>query len=121
MLVAGALLYAVDPNEPGHYPMCPTRWLFGIDCPGCGVLRATHALLHGDVPAALDHNALLPLYLGAAAWFAARWYRAAWRGRHPAVTTAQARGRTMVLIASMVVIVVFGVVRNLVPYLSSSA
>jgi hypothetical protein len=49
---------AVDPGEPGHYPACPLLQLTGIYCPGCGGLRSAHAVAHGDLPAALDANAL---------------------------------------------------------------
>jgi hypothetical protein len=71
-LVGGALagcavLALVDPNVPGRYPVCPTRALLGFDCPACGTLRGLHAALHGDVLAAIDHNALLLLALPLAA------------------------------------------------------
>jgi hypothetical protein len=62
-VAAGSYIYAVDPNQPGGYPLCPTRAVFGVDCPGCGSLRAIHALLHGDVGRALDHNLLLMVTL----------------------------------------------------------
>jgi hypothetical protein len=64
LVVAGlAYLYAFDPNQPGHYPACPTRTLFHVDCPGCGTARALHALLHGDLAGAADHNVLLVVTL----------------------------------------------------------
>ncbi|WP_330340638.1 DUF2752 domain-containing protein [Streptomyces sp. NBC_00557] len=58
--VAGAFAYvgAVDPNQPGHYPVCPLYRLTGLYCPGCGGLRSAHALVHGDLLAALRDNAL---------------------------------------------------------------
>ena len=58
--VAGAFAYvgAVDPNEPGHYPACPLLEYTGIFCPGCGGLRSAHAVVHGDLAAALQANAL---------------------------------------------------------------
>ena len=65
-LAAGVGLLAIrDPNQAGSYGLCPLNALTGLDCPFCGGLRGTHALLHGDVSAALDHNLLLPLFLGA--------------------------------------------------------
>lgn len=64
-VVAAGLLLARDPNVPGAYGFCPLRALTGLDCPLCGGLRGTHALLQGDVAAALDFNLLLPLYLTA--------------------------------------------------------
>lgn len=58
--VAGAFAYvgAVDPNHPGHYPACPLLHYTGLYCPGCGGLRSAHALVHGDLAAALQDNAL---------------------------------------------------------------
>ncbi|MCS0603949.1 DUF2752 domain-containing protein [Streptomyces sp. LP11] len=58
--VAGAVAYvgAVDPNQPGHYPVCPLYGLTGLYCPGCGGLRSAHAFVHGDLLGALRDNAL---------------------------------------------------------------
>ncbi|MFF1255777.1 MULTISPECIES: DUF2752 domain-containing protein [unclassified Streptomyces] len=53
-----AYVGSVDPNEPGHYPVCPLLHYTGIYCPGCGGLRSAHALVHGDLMAALGDNAL---------------------------------------------------------------
>ncbi|MFI8823063.1 DUF2752 domain-containing protein [Streptomyces sp. NPDC053431] len=49
---------SVDPNEPGHYPVCPLLRFTGVYCPGCGGLRSAHAFAHGDLAAALGFNAL---------------------------------------------------------------
>ncbi|WP_327175204.1 DUF2752 domain-containing protein [Streptomyces sp. NBC_01335] len=58
--VAGAFGYVatVDPNEPGHYPVCPLFRLTGLLCPGCGGLRSAHAFATGDFATALGDNAL---------------------------------------------------------------
>jgi hypothetical protein len=40
-------------------PVCPTATLFGVPCPGCGLTRATLALLRGDVQAALHFHPLV--------------------------------------------------------------
>jgi len=65
-----SLVAVVDPNQPGHYPSCPIRVVTGWACPGCGALRAVHALTHGDVATALQLNAMLVLFLPVvvAAW-----------------------------------------------------
>ncbi|MFI2369608.1 DUF2752 domain-containing protein [Streptomyces sp. NPDC018833] len=57
--VAAAFAYVgtVDPNEPGHYPVCPLLRFTGIYCPGCGGLRSAHAFIHGDLATALGANA----------------------------------------------------------------
>ncbi len=112
-------LAAVDPNTPGHYPVCPLKLLTGVDCPGCGMLRATHDLAHGDIAGALDHNVLMVVLvpLAAVLWF--RWVRRAWSGVTPAVTKAQFRRRNAILLTILVLVLAFGVVRNFVPYLGS--
>ncbi|MGA5793441.1 DUF2752 domain-containing protein [Streptomyces cellulosae] len=70
--VAAAFAYvaAVDPTEPGHYPVCPLFGLTGLYCPGCGGLRSAHAVAHGDLATALQANA--PAVLGYAV-FAVLW------------------------------------------------
>ncbi|MET8943496.1 DUF2752 domain-containing protein [Streptomyces sp. NPDC004542] len=57
--VAWAFAYvgAVDPNRPGHYPVCPLLRFTGLYCPGCGGLRSAHAFVHGDLATALQDNA----------------------------------------------------------------
>ena len=120
ILAGAAVLVAVDPNEPGHYPVCPMRALFGVDCPACGALRGTHDLLVGNVPAAADHNILLFVFIPVALVFLARWSRRAWVGRREPVTAAQFRRNNRLLIVTLVLVLAFGVVRNFVPYLSST-
>jgi len=62
-VAACALLYAVPPGEGGLYPPCPFHAATGLHCPGCGTLRALHALLHGDPAAAVGLNILTVLSL----------------------------------------------------------
>jgi uncharacterized protein DUF2752 len=52
-------LYFVDPLTSPLAPPCLFTAIFGVRCPGCGSLRALHALAHGDVKAALAFNAPL--------------------------------------------------------------
>lgn len=40
-------------------PFCPTALFFGIPCPGCGLTRATLALMRGDFAAALGFHPLV--------------------------------------------------------------
>ena len=61
-IVAGGLAYVglADPHRPGGlFPPCPFHLLTGWYCPGCGGLRMTHDLLHGDVAAAVTDNVFL--------------------------------------------------------------
>lgn len=121
VLVGCGYLWAVDPNVPGHYPLCPTRALFGIDCPGCGILRGTHDLLHGDFSGALDNNFLLLVLVPAAIVLWALWVIRSWGGYRGAVTRQQFQRRNRITYFSLGLILVFGVIRNFVPYLSSGA
>lgn len=99
------LLALVDPERPGRYPTCPFRWATGLDCPGCGSLRALHDLLHGGVLQAVDHNALLVLLLPVLVLGAVSWVR----GRpQPALFLGRRFGRLV-----LVTVLVWAVARNL--------
>src|SRR5512140_1540078 len=60
---AALVLFSLDPATVGIYPVCYFHRLTGLQCPGCGGLRAAHQLLHGHVVAALRLNAFLVLCL----------------------------------------------------------
>ncbi|MEU2394509.1 DUF2752 domain-containing protein [Streptomyces sp. NPDC007369] len=77
---AFAYVGAVDPNEPGHYPVCPLFRVTGILCPGCGGLRSAHAFAHGDLLTALGANALAVTGYFVFAGVMAVWLLRAWRG-----------------------------------------
>ncbi|ACZ85893.1 DUF2752 domain-containing protein [Streptosporangium roseum] len=82
-LAAGAAVAyvgVVDPNEPGHYPTCPFLMLTGLYCPGCGGLRAVHALAHGDPVTALGLNLLVVVMVPVLAFLWGRWALRSWRG-----------------------------------------
>ncbi|MFE6458359.1 DUF2752 domain-containing protein [Streptomyces cinereoruber] len=80
VVAAFAYVGAVDPNEPGHYPVCPLLRFTGVYCPGCGGLRSAHAFAHGDLPAALGANALAVVGYGVFAVVAVLWLVRAYRG-----------------------------------------
>lgn len=61
LAVSAVLLFAYDPTSATFFPPCPFHWLTGLNCPGCGSLRATHSLLHGHVGDAFGFNPLLVL------------------------------------------------------------
>ncbi|WP_067275432.1 DUF2752 domain-containing protein [Streptomyces jeddahensis] len=108
--VAAAFAYVgvVDPNEPGHYPVCPLLRFTGIYCPGCGGLRSAHAFVHGDFAAAVQDNALAVAgyVLFAVLWVV--WAVRAARGRPLRIDPRPAH-----LWALGVLVLAFTVVRNL--------
>jgi hypothetical protein len=120
LAIAGCTYLAVvNPNEAGNYPVCPSRAIFGVDCPGCGGMRGMNCLLHGDIAGALNHNLLLLIVVPLALVFWGLWMIRAVQGRYPSVTSRQFQFRNRILILSLVLMLAFGVVRNFVPYLGS--
>jgi Protein of unknown function (DUF2752) len=107
-LLALAWVGSVDPNEPGHYPTCPFLAVTGWFCPGCGSLRALHALAHGDLAGALARNPLLVLTVPALTVWWATWLVRSVR-RRPRRWAAPAWS----IWALLAVVLVFAVVRNL--------
>jgi len=59
-LTAGVfVLMAVPPTAASFYPKCVSYQLTGIHCPGCGLTRAAHSLLNGQLEQAIAYNPLL--------------------------------------------------------------
>ena len=109
LALATAYVAAVDPAAGGLVPPCPFHALTGLWCPGCGMTRATHHLLRGDIVGSVRFNVLLPfvLTLIALAWF--DWY-ARTIGRRPVLAGRLPAWATT---AAVAVAVAFAVVRNL--------
>jgi hypothetical protein len=105
------MLFAFNPATSKLFPPCPFRALTGLNCPGCGTLRALHQLLHGNLRAAFRLN---PLMLVSLAWvayaFAARALAATGR---PLLPEMNFRGGWYWFYAALVV--AFWVFRN-TPY-----
>jgi hypothetical protein len=90
--VAAAFAYvgSVDPNQPGHYPVCPLLQATGIYCPGCGGLRSAYAVVHGDLGTAFGANALAVIGYGVFAVVWAVWLVRAISGRRFALVLRSA-------------------------------
>lgn len=59
-MIAAVIFYAsFDPSSTRWMPRCMLRTVTGFDCPGCGMQRALHAILHGDLGAAWHYNPFL--------------------------------------------------------------
>ncbi len=110
-LAASAAFVAThDPGAAGsRYPACVFHQMSGLWCPGCGLTRGTYELLNGHIGAALGYNIFTPVALVAivVAWMA--WLRVSW-GRQ-GLRMPQRAGRWLV-IAVPVLIIVYGVLRN---------
>src|SRR4051812_42007610 len=59
LAVAGTwALHVRDPHASGSWGYCPWKLLTGMDCPGCGTLRAVNDLTNGDLIGAASSNLL---------------------------------------------------------------
>lgn len=82
LAVAGvAALYSFDPNTTDSpFAACIFQTLTGFWCAGCGITRALHALVHGDIVRAFAMNPLAMLLVpcAALAWAWGGGWQPAW-------------------------------------------
>lgn len=106
-----------DPTTPGGpLPLCPTKALLGIDCPGCGSMRMLYSLMHGNLLAAARFNALAVVALVLLVWAYGGWTYGRVTGRQ---IRSWQHGRWSAALALVLTIAWF-VVRN-VPFAPFSA
>lgn len=103
---AATMLGFVDPAQRRVAPPCLVHAFTGLECPGCGSTRAVHELLNGNPLAALDLNPLVILAAPMMAWYLVAWLA----GRTASFASDGSRRRW--LAALVVVVVAYGVVRN---------
>ncbi len=69
LLVAAAW---VVPNSPASaLVVCPSKWIFSIDCPGCGMTRSVTAFVRGRWQEALEYHAAGPILVIGLGWIGA--------------------------------------------------
>jgi len=112
--IAGSsvVVAAYNPTDVHFFPLCPLYELTGFACPGCGLTRGFHALFHGDIPAAFGFNALLSIWavIIAYVWVSLVVYAIRGKGLPMWPTNPT------FLWTFMIVLLVFGVVRNIPAY-----
>ncbi len=69
-------------------PLCLSRLLFGVPCPGCGMTRALSCALHGDFRRALRYNNRVVLVLPLLSYVWGRAIVAEWQHYHELDRTA---------------------------------
>ena len=81
VVIGSALIWATLLVLPAdffdhHGPtMCVSRLLLGVECPGCGMTRASMHALHFDFAAAWHYNRLVVVVLPLLAWL---WGKEVW-------------------------------------------
>ena len=109
MAAGAAAVWYFDPTKTGLFPVCPLYSMTGFACPGCGLTRGFHALLHGDILTALDFNAMLPFFGLLIGFGFVSLVFFVLRGRKMSLNLLHPTG----LYVFLVVLLVFGVTRNL--------
>ncbi len=114
VLIAGSVgaatvaLHLRDPHAQGSWGVCPLA-LVGIDCPGCGGLRAVNDLTNLRLLDAASSNLLFVLALPLLAYVFVRWTAGRWSGRAWALSD---RALMVAATATIVALTVFTVARN---------
>lgn len=106
-------LHFRDPHASGSWGFCPWAALTGFYCPGCGGLRAVNDLTNGDIAGAASSNLVFVLMVPVLVVLWLRWTRRAWSGAPEPERGVRHPGAWIAVFA--VVMVVFGVLRNLPP------
>ena len=107
--VGAFVLWFFNPSTAGFFPTCPLHTATGLNCPGCGMTRGFHALLHGDILAALQFNLLLPIFALFFGYVFVSILLTAARGRGLSFKIFTPTAVYTFLIASLI----FGILRNL--------
>jgi hypothetical protein len=111
-MVAGLiLLLFFDPSSESFFPTCPLYAATGLACAGCGLTRATHAIIHGDLFSALRFNLLSPFVTTLLGYTWVSLLSFAARGKSLSFTLLTGKASTAIL----VILIAFSIVRN-IPY-----
>ena len=104
----------VNPHSNIFVPKCMFRLLTGYDCPACGIQRALHTAMNGDIATALRYNYFLiisiPYFIAVAItsfWKANLIVKMGYYVQHPKVVRA-----------ILVLIIIWWIVRN-IPYIKN--
>ena len=73
LAVAGLAYVGLRNPASGGFLPCPFHAAMGLWCPGCGMTRALHGLLRGDVAGALSSNLFLPVVIVVVGWAWLAW------------------------------------------------
>ncbi len=120
VLAATAAVHVRDPHVGGSWGFCPIRLTTGLDCPGCGGLRAVHHLTDFEIGAALSSNLVIVLAIPFVVALWAVWIARAWRGSGGRAWPSE-RTRMWTGVAVAGLLIGFGILRNLpfAPWLAS--
>jgi hypothetical protein len=103
------VLATVPPTDNPFYPKCMSYTVFGLHCPGCGLTRAAHALLNGQVRQSLAYNLWLLPALAYFSLISLRWgWQWAW-----GLPRKSWKWPTFLVWIGVTLFLLYGVVRNI--------
>lgn len=108
-VIGAFIITCFNPTTAGFFPVCPLHAATGLNCPGCGMTRGFHAVFHGDFLGALHFNALLPVFLFVGIYLFISLALIVVRGRGLSLNIF----KPYLLWGFLIVLIVFGVIRNL--------
>ena len=112
VLAGGIVLWTLNPSGNPLFPRC---WFFSATnllCPGCGIQRALHYLLRGDIVSAMRHNLFLFLASPILATAFFYWTQSTWFLKSTVSRTPQPRYLKMILLFTLS----FWLLRNIPAY-----
>ena len=59
IIAIGIVYFWINPTENQWVPKCFFKQLTGFQCPSCGMQRAIHSFVHGDILVGLKYNFFL--------------------------------------------------------------
>ena len=81
-IATGCAYVGLNNPETQHvFPVCGLYALTGYYCPGCGMTRALHCVLHGNIVRAIQYNALLVAALPVLMYLYVWWMTWAFKGK----------------------------------------
>jgi Protein of unknown function (DUF2752) len=108
VLLGLAMLFFFPPTHSAIYPVCLFHKFTGLNCPGCGSLRALHHLTHGEFTTAFRCNPLLIAGLVMLPCFLLRQHSRL----HEIVPHPARWARPAMAWAVCAIVILFGVLRN---------
>lgn len=79
-LIAPAVLLLLPADFFDYGPaLCPSRLLLNVECPGCGLTRATQHLIHAEWHTALEYNPIVVITTPILIWLWGQNVRWLWR------------------------------------------
>lgn len=113
ILLAGTLFLYYHNPRGGLMLACPVNYLTGYLCPGCGAGRACYSLLHGQLYQAFRYNPLLIIILP---WLVLYYFICGLQWLIYGKENLSARIPEWIPFALVVILLIYGVVRNIGVY-----